>query len=113
MSKSNKDSTGSYGAEQANAAAALQKELLETYEQANRAWLMRVQSEAALWTDLAAKLMATRSASEAVQAYTKCVAQQMQMSVEDGQQLVNNCNELTRKITKSFSNGWPASRGGT
>jgi hypothetical protein len=68
-----KDSTTPFvnpGAEQTKAADALQKELLETYEQANRAWFSRVQSEAALWTDLAAKLMGTRSASEAVDAYT-------------------------------------------
>ena len=35
------------------------------------------------------------------------------LSVEDGQRLVNDCNEITKKITKSFSNGWPASGGGT
>lgn len=115
MPKTSHDSSGPFinlGTEQAKAAAALQKELLETYEQANRAWLMRVQSEAALWMDLASKLMATRSASEAIQAYTKCVSQQMQMSVEDGQRLVNNCQELTHKISKSFSNGWSASHNG-
>jgi hypothetical protein len=101
------------GAEQAKAAAALQKELLETYEQANRAWFSRVQSEAALWTDLAAKLIGTRSASEAVDAYTKCVSQQIQMSVEDGQRIINDCQQISQKITKSFSNGWLASGGGT
>jgi hypothetical protein len=45
------------GAEQVEAAAALQKELLDTYEQANRAWFRRVQSEAALWMDLASASM--------------------------------------------------------
>jgi uncharacterized protein YaeQ len=110
----NKDSTAPFvnlGAEQAKAAAALQKELLDTYEQANRAWFTRVQSEAALWTELAAKLMATRSASEAVEAYTKCVSQQVQMTVEDGQRLVSDCQQITQKITKSLSNGWPAGGG--
>ena len=41
------------GQERAEAAVALQKELLEAYEQTNRAWLARVQAEAALWSDLA------------------------------------------------------------
>jgi hypothetical protein len=36
------------GQERAEAAVALQKELLEAYEQASRAWLARVQSEVAL-----------------------------------------------------------------
>src|SRR5262245_30810853 len=99
------------GSEQIKAATALQKELLEAYEQANRVWFARVQSEAALWTELASKLMATRSPSEAVEAYTKCVSQQMQMTVEDGQRLINDCQQMTQKITKSFSNGWPAGGG--
>jgi hypothetical protein len=63
----------SLGQEQTEAAAALQKELLEAYEQAGRAWLARVQSEVALWSELATKLTATRSVPESFEAYTKCV----------------------------------------
>jgi hypothetical protein len=44
------------GQERAEVAVALQKELLEAYEQASRAWLARVQSEVALWSELATKL---------------------------------------------------------
>ena len=109
-----KDSTApsvNLGAEQAKAAAAFQKELLDTYGQASRAWFTRVQAEAALWTELASKLMATRSASEAVEAYAKCVSQQMHMTVEDGQRLVNDCQQITQKITTSLSNGWPKGGG--
>jgi hypothetical protein len=47
------------------AALALQKELLEAYDQASRDWLARVQSELALWSDLGKKLVSTRSVPEA------------------------------------------------
>ena len=83
----------------------MQKELLEAYEQASRAWLARVQSEVALWSELATKLTATRSIPEALEAYSKCVSQRMQMTAEDGQRLFNDCQQITQKITKSLTNG--------
>jgi len=96
------------GQERAEVAVALQKELLEAYEQASRAWLARVQSEVALWSELATKLTATRSVPEALEAYTKCVSQQMQMTAEDGQRVFNDCQQITQKITKSLTNGRPS-----
>jgi hypothetical protein len=50
--------------ERVEATLALQKELLETYEQASRDWLARVQAELALWSDLGKKLVAIRSVPE-------------------------------------------------
>jgi hypothetical protein len=76
------------GQERTEAMLNLQKDLLGAYEEASRAWLARVQSEVDLWTGLAAKLTATRSAPEAVAAYQECVAQRMKMAAEDGQRLV-------------------------
>ena len=40
------------GPKQAEAALALQQELLKTYEQTSHAWLARAQSEMTLWSDL-------------------------------------------------------------
>jgi hypothetical protein len=82
-----------------------QKELSETYEQASRAWLSRLHSEIALWSELAAKLSATHSVPEALEAYQKCVAQRMQMAVEDGQQLFEEYQKITQRITQAMSNG--------
>lgn len=95
------------GAERAEAALSLQKELLEAYEEAGRAWLARVQSEVTLWSELASKLAATRSVPEAIEAYSKSVSQRMQMTAEDGQRLFNECQQITQKITKSLGNTWP------
>ncbi len=98
----------SIGQDRAEAAVALQKELLDAYEQTSRAWLARVQSEVALWSELATKLTATRSVPEALEAYTKCISKRMQMTAEDGQHLFNDCQQITQKITKSLTNGWPS-----
>jgi hypothetical protein len=62
--------------------SATQKELLEDWHKVSRYWLDRMQSEIALWGELGSKLATTRSATEAFDAYAKCVAQQMKMSAE-------------------------------
>jgi hypothetical protein len=90
------------------AALDLQKELLEAYEHASKAWLARVQSEVQLWSDLATKLSATKSAPEALEVYRQCVAQRMQMAAEDGHRLMEDAQKITQKMTRSLSNGWPS-----
>ena len=82
-------------------AANLQKELIDTYEQAGRALLRRVNSEIAFWSELATKLSATRSIPEALGVYQKCAAQRLQMAVEDGQRLFDECQRITQKITQA------------
>ncbi len=96
-----------FGREQTEATLGIQKELLETYEQASRAWLARVQSEIELWSDLASKLSATRSLPDALGAYQASVAQRLQMAAEDGQRMTAECQEVMGKITRSLTKGWP------
>jgi phasin protein len=96
------------GKERTEAMTALQKDLLEAYEQTSSAWLARVKSEVDLWSELATKLTATRSAPEAMEAYRDCVAQRMQMAADDGRRMSEDCQKIMQKITRSFSsNGWP------
>jgi hypothetical protein len=85
----------------------MQKELLAAYEQASRAWLGRVKSEVDLWSGLAIKLAATRSAPDALGAYQECITQRMQMAAEDGRRLSDECQKVMQTITRSLSNGWP------
>ncbi len=97
-----------FGREQTEATLGIQKELLETYEQASRAWLARVQSEIELWSDLANKLSATRSLPDALGAYQSSVAQRLQMAAEDGRRMTAECQEVMGKITRSLTKGWPS-----
>jgi len=84
----------------------MQKELLDAYEQASRAWLARVKSEVDLWSELTTKLAGTRSVPDALGAYQECVAQRMQMAAEDGRRLSDDCQKVLQTITRSLSNGW-------
>jgi hypothetical protein len=85
----------------------LQKEVLDVYEQASRAWFDRVKSEVNLWSALARKLSATRYTPEALDTYQKFMAERMEMAAEDGRQLLHDCQETTQKLTRSLSSGWP------
>jgi hypothetical protein len=86
------------------AGAALQRELLDAYEKAGRAWLARAKSEFEMWSELAEKLAGVHSFPEAIEAYTKSVSQQMKMTAEDGQRLFHDCQEITQKVAKAVSN---------
>ena len=107
MSTTQRD-LSAFGKAQTEGMLNLQKELLETYEQASRAWLDRVRSEVELWSRLGEKLTATRSVPEAMDAYQKCVGERMQMAAEDGKRLFDECQNITQKIAGSLNGGrWP------
>src|SRR5262245_13257127 len=99
------------GQEQTEAMLGLQKEVLAAYEQASRAWVARVRSELDLWTELAAKLSATRSLPEAMGTYQECVMQRMQMATEDGRRMSEECQKLLQTFTRPLADGWPTGRG--
>ena len=96
-----------WGQEQTEAALALQKELLASYEESSRAWLARMQSEVALWSDLAAKMTATRTVPEAFETYAKCVSERMKMAADDGRRLADEAQQIAQKLTKLLGS-WPA-----
>jgi hypothetical protein len=98
------------GKERTDAMLAMQKEFLDTYEQAGQAWLSRVKSEADLWSELAAKLTGTHSVPEALSAYQQTMVQRMKMASEDGKRLSDEAQRLMKTITTSLSNGSPAAR---
>ncbi len=84
----------------AESAVALQKEMLETYERLGRAWLDRIQAEVELWNGLSQTLATSKSAAQAMKAYTECVSRQMQMNADDGRRLFADYQEITQKIAK-------------
>ena len=96
-----------WGQDRTEATLSLQKALLELYEQTSRAWLDRMQSEVSLWSDLANKLSGTKTVPEAVEICTKFGSQRMQMAADDGRRLVDETQQITRKIARSMGNGLP------
>jgi len=100
-----------FGKERTEATLGIQRELLDTYDQASRDWLARVKSESELWSALAAKLAETRSIPDAMRFYQECVSQRLKMAAEDAQRLSNECGSFMQKINRSLTNGWfPGSR---
>ena len=96
-----------WGQHQTETALNLQKAILESCEQASRAWIDRVQSEISLWSDFANKLSGTKSIPEAIETYTKCVSQRMQMAADDGRKLVEEAQQISQKFARSLGNGRP------
>jgi len=95
------------GKERTDAMLAMQKELMDTYEQASQAWLSRVKSEADLWSELAAKLTGIHSVPEALSVCQQMMVQRMQMASEDGKRLSDEAQKVMKTITTSLSNGSP------
>jgi hypothetical protein len=103
----NPTSAFAIGQEQTEAMLGMEEDLADAYEQASGAWLARVRSEVNLWTELAAKLAATRSLPEALGTYQECVIQRMQMAAEDGGRMSEECQKLLQTFTRPLPNGWP------
>ena len=93
------------GQEQAEAMLGMQKELLEAWDQASRAWLDRLKSEMELWTELATKLSSTRSLPDALGTYQQCVTQRMQMAAEDGRRMSDEYQRFLQKFTRLCPTG--------
>ena len=95
------------GKNQSEAMLTMQKEMMAAYEEASRAWVDRVKSEVALWSDLAAKLSASKSLPDGVDACRDVVAQRMKMAAEDGRRLFEEGQKIIGAMTRSLSTGWP------
>ncbi|HXZ10115.1 MAG TPA: phasin family protein [Paraburkholderia sp.] len=95
------------GKEQTDAVLHMQKEVMAAYEEACRAWVTRVKSELELWSDLAAKLSASRSMPDALEACRQSVAQRLQMATEDGQRVIDSGQKIVSSINRSLSHEWP------
>jgi predicted phage tail protein len=94
------------GKDRTEAMLKMQKELLDTYDQASRVWLARIKSEADLWSELATKLAGTRSFPDAIQSYQECVSQRMKIAAEDAQRLSDEYGNIMQKFSRSMNNGW-------
>ena len=95
------------GKDQSEAMLHMQKEVMAAYEEACRAWVTRVKSELELWSELAAKLSASRSMPDALEACRQSVAQRLQMATEDGQRVIDSGQKIVSSINRSFPHEWP------
>jgi len=92
----------SFGKDRTEAMLNLQRELLDEFEGASRVWIARMRSEVELWSDLAAKVTASHSVPEGLDAYRDCVSQRMQMAADDGRRLFDDAQKMAAAVTKSL-----------
>jgi hypothetical protein len=91
------------GKEQMDGMNRIQKEMIETYEEAGRVWTERMKAEMDLWSGLGARLAGTHSLPEAMETYQKYVTQRVQMAAEDARQLFEQSQKITRSLSNRFS----------
>ena len=94
------------GKVQTEAMLHMQKEALDAYENAGRAWLARVKSEVELWSDLGARLTAISSMPDGVEAYRDCLSKRIKMAADDGRRLFEDGQKIIGALTRGLANGW-------
>jgi hypothetical protein len=82
-----------------------QKELGDTFAEANQHWLARAKAEGDSMSDLMAKLGAARSMPDIAAVYQEWMTQRMQRLAEDGQKLAADSQKFMTAWTNLFSNG--------
>ena len=99
---------GNLGKKQYEAAFAMQRELLDTFEQMNHAWFARVQSEIDLAAEFIGKVAETRSIPDVATACQECISRQLEMFTEDSRRMLADGERLLRAGTRRLAGGTTA-----
>lgn len=83
-----------------------QTEFFDKLTETNRQWFDRVQSEAALSSELTSKLVAARSVPEAMAAWQEWSARRLEAMAEDGKHLFSDAQKFAETSVRLLSNGW-------
>ena len=94
---------GSLGKKQYETALAMQRELLDTFEQINHAWFARAQSEIDLAAEFLGKVAETRSIPGVATAYQECISKQLEMFSEDSRRVLADGEKLLRAGTRHLA----------
>ena len=94
---------GNLGKKQYETALAMQKELLDTFEQINHAWFARAQSEIDLAAEFLCKVAETRSIPSVATACQECISKQLEMLSEDSRRMLADGEKLLRAGTRHLA----------
>lgn len=86
----------------------VQTEFLDEFQETNRHWLDRIQSEANLASEFASKLSATRSMPDAMAVSRDWATQYFAMLAEDGKHLADDTRKFIEKSARLLSGGLSA-----
>ena len=96
---------GNLGKKQYETALAMQRELLDTFEQINHAWFARAQSEIDLAAEFLGKVAETRSIPGVATACQEGISKQLEMFSEDSRRMLADGEKLLRAGTRHLANG--------
>jgi hypothetical protein len=85
---------------------AIQTELIDKLQAANRNWFDRMQSEANFASELANKLTAARSVPETATVFQEWTSRRMEIASEDGKRLVGDMLQFMATGARLWSNTW-------
>jgi len=88
----------------------VQTEILDDFQEANRHWLDRIESEANLASEFASKLSAARSMPDAVAVSRDWATQYFAMLAEDGKHLADDTRKFMETGARLFSGSFSAER---
>ena len=94
-----------FGKKQVEALIEMQKDLFDTFQEINQAWLDRARSEARLNSELVAKLSAARTVPESADACQECIDKRMELFVEDSRRLLADSQKFVSLGTRFLTNG--------
>ncbi len=80
--------------------------LFEKLQELNKQWFDRVETEATLASELAAKFTAARSIPEVATAYQVWASRHVEMATEDAKRLLAEGQRLAETGARLLSNGW-------
>ena len=85
--------------------ATVQTQQFEKLREISQNWFGRMQSEAALASELATKLTAARSVPEVATAYQEWATRHMEMAAEDAKRIFTDAQKLAESGTQLLSKG--------
>jgi len=94
------------GAKRADECLNVQTEFAKLFEEVNRQWVDRVQSEADLASNFAAKLTASRSIPDAMTAWQEWTSRRLGLMGEDGSRLLADTQKFAEAQRRLLSIGW-------
>jgi hypothetical protein len=96
------------GKKQVEDMISLQKEFSEYLQEVNQNWLAHMRSEAALATQFATKLTATRSIPERATLCQEWTNRRMELFTEDSKRFLAETQKLMESSLRALASGWPA-----
>jgi Phasin protein len=83
----------------------MQKHLVESFEQFNRAQMERAKRETELASEFAGKVTSARSVPDVMSAYQEWLSRRMAMFAEDGQKLFSESQKAVNETMRLLTNG--------